>query len=54
MRSLVKDLMTTQVVTVAPETPFKEIVAAWPTSRSSGPGAGGPSTTRRPRRSPGT
>ena len=27
MRSLMKDLMTTQVVTVAPETPFKEIVA---------------------------
>ena len=27
MHSLVKDLMTTQVVTVGPETPFKEIVA---------------------------
>jgi CBS domain-containing protein len=27
MHSLVKDLMTTQVVTVEPETPFKEIVA---------------------------
>jgi CBS domain-containing protein len=27
MRSLVKDLMTTQVVTVGPETPFKAIVA---------------------------
>jgi CBS domain-containing protein len=27
MRSLVKDLMTTQVVTVGPATPFKEIVA---------------------------
>jgi CBS domain-containing protein len=27
MRSLVKDLMTTQVVTVRPATPFKEIVA---------------------------
>ena len=27
MRSLVKDLMTTQVVTVTPQTPFKEIVA---------------------------
>ena len=27
MHSLVKDLMTTQVVTVAPATPFKEIVA---------------------------
>ena len=27
MRSLVKDLMTTPVVTVGPETPFKEIVA---------------------------
>jgi CBS domain-containing protein len=27
MHSLVKDLMTTQVVTVGPETPFKELVA---------------------------
>jgi CBS domain-containing protein len=27
MHSLVQDLMTTQVVTVGPETPFKQIVA---------------------------
>jgi CBS-domain-containing membrane protein len=27
MHGLVKDLMTTQVVTVGPATPFKEIVA---------------------------
>jgi CBS domain-containing protein len=27
MQSLVKDLMTTQVVTVGPATPFKEVVA---------------------------
>jgi CBS domain-containing protein len=88
MHSLVKDLMTTPVVTVGPGTPFKEIVARlaehrvsavpvvddaglvlgvvseadlllkrssptpMPTSRWSGPSVGGPSTTRRPRRSP--
>ena len=35
MRSLVKDLMTTPVVTVGPETPFKEIVARLATHRVS-------------------
>jgi CBS domain-containing protein len=35
MRSLVKDLMTTPVVTVGPPTPFKEIVARLTTHRVS-------------------
>jgi hypothetical protein len=32
MNSLVRDMMTTEVVTVERSTPFKEIVARWPSA----------------------